>query len=200
MNEGAVPTPGPRDKVTFRLKNTDPNTTYGVVMKINGDSTIEHQALPALDCYKWVLAPGKKVTVNGFQTSDQKAEEFKVLPPAAAKEVNYGDNAGVFSLVVFREATPEEQTAFVRKDEQRNQEVKAISRGSVAAPGAQPPHSLMALQDALTVGADPAQSKEGKKGLIVAGQDTDSPVEHKDFVPFPREELSLVVRYYRPQE
>ncbi len=57
----------------------------------------------------------------------------------------------------------------------------------------------MALQDALTAVADPAQSKEGKKGLIVAGQDTDSPIEQKDFVPFPREELSLVVRYYQPR-
>ena len=200
IHEGVVPTPGPIDKVTFSLENTDPTTTYGVVLKINGESTIEHQTLPPLDCYKWVLAPKKKITINGFQRTNAKAEAFKVAAPAASKEMNYGDNAGVFSVVVFREATQEEQTAFVQKDEQHNQEVKAISRGSLATRGEQPPHSLMALQDALTAVADATQSHEGKKGLIVAGQDTDSPIEHKDFVPFPREELSLVVRYYQPGE
>ncbi len=200
IQEGVVPTPRTNDKVTFSLENTDPNTTYGVVLKVNGQSTIEHQTLPPLDCYKWVLGPKKKITINGFQRTNEKAEAFTVPAPAASKEINYGDNAGVFSLVVFREAAKDEQTAFVPKDEQRNQEVKAISRGSLTTRGEQPPHSLMALQDELTAVADPAQSHEGKKGLIVAGQDTDSPIEHKDFVPFPREELSLVVRYYQPGE
>ncbi len=198
IQEGSVPTPGLNDKVTFTLENNDPKTTYGVVLKINGESTIEHQTLPPLDCYKWVLAPGKKITIDGYQRSDQKAEAFKVLAPEASKDFNYGENTGVFSLVVFREATPKEQAAFVHKDEQHHQEVKAISRGSLATPDAQPPQSLLILQDALTAVADPAQSKEGKKGLIVAGPDTDSPIEHKDFVPFPREELSLVVHYYQP--
>ena len=135
INEGTVPTPGLNDKVTFTLENTDPETTYGVVLKINGDSTIDKQTLPPLDCYKWVLAPGKKITINGYQRSNQKAEEFKVLAPMASKDLNYGDNTGVFSLVVFREAAKEEQAAFVQKDEQHNQEVKAISRGSLATPG-----------------------------------------------------------------
>ncbi len=32
-----------------------------------------------------VLAPGKKITINGYQRSNQKAEEFKVLAPMASK-------------------------------------------------------------------------------------------------------------------
>jgi hypothetical protein len=201
IKAGAVETPKADDTVTFRLKNTDKNATYGVVLKVNGENTIEHQKLPALDCYKWVLEPGVEIVVDGFQKGNEKAQQFKVLPPEASKgdEINYGDNAGVFSLVVFRAAAKEED-AFVRNEEKRNQEVKAISRGSLISKVDQPPRSLKALQDELTAEADPTRSHEGQKGLIVAGKLSDSKIEHKDFTPYPREELSLVVRYYKPKK
>ena len=202
VKAGAVVTPKADDVVTFRLKNTDKNATYGVVLKVNGENTIEHQKLPAQDCYKWVLEPGVEIVVDGFQKGDEKAQQFKVLPPETSKgeEINYGDNAGVFSVVVFRGATKEEE-AFVVKEEKRKQDVKAISRGSLISKVDQPPKSLKALQDELTAEADPAKSShDGQKGLIVAGKVSDSKIEHKDFKPYPREDLSLVVRYYQPKK
>jgi hypothetical protein len=201
IDAGAVATPQKDDNVRFHLRNTDKSTTYGVVLKINGESTIEHQALPALDCYKWILKPGKEIDVDAFQKGDTKGEQFTVLPPAASREneVNFGDNAGVFSLVVFREANGDD-AAFAQSDEKRSQEIRPISKGSLASKKAdKPPRSLAALRDELTDEASPAKSSHGgEKGLIVGGPLGQSQIVHADFVPFPRPELSVVVHYYQP--
>ena len=80
--------------------------------------------------------------MEGFQTDDESAKRFKVLPPAESSKteaINYGDDkAGVFSLVVFR-AADKEDDAFVRNDEKSNLDVKAVSRGSLVTRGVQPP-------------------------------------------------------------
>jgi hypothetical protein len=199
IREGAVETPTADDSVSFHLKNNDPNTTYGVVLKINGESSIDRQKLAPLDCYKWVLAPGREIAIDGYQMDGESAKGFKVLAPTTSKtqETNYGDDAGVFSLVVFREAGKDD-AAVVRQDQKRDEEVKAISRGSLTTRGEQPPRSLKGLQDELTPAA---LSSAPSKGIIVP-EDKDHPskIDHVDFTPFPRPEWSLVVRYYQPQK
>ncbi|HVS40018.1 MAG TPA: hypothetical protein VMS17_30950 [Gemmataceae bacterium] len=200
IHEGAVDTPDKDDVVTFHLRNTDPKTTYGVVLKINGESTIDRQTLPPLDCYKWILSPGEEITIDGYQGEGDTAKGFKVLAPAASRgqAVNYGDDAGVFSLVVFRAADAEGDKAFVLGDEKHNQDVKAVSRGSLVTPGGdQPPQSLKALQDALTPST---LSNAAKKGIIVPDKEHPSKVKHVDFTPFPRPEWALEVRYYQPRD
>ncbi len=201
VRDGAVDTPDEDDVVTFRLKNNDPKMTYGVVLKINGESTIEHQTLPALDCYKWVLAPGEEITVDGFQGDNEVATGFKVLAPAAsrARAVNYGDNAGLFSLAVFRAAASDDDRALVTNDDKRNQDVKAVSRGSLVTPGGkQPEQSLKALQDALTVGD--GLSNAAKRGIIVPDKEHPSKIKHVDFIPVPRMDYAVELRYYQPKE
>ena len=206
IHDGVVETPRAGQTVQFRLKNVDPDkdSKYGVVLKVNGDSTIERQRLPAQDCYKWVLARGKEITLDGFQRADATADKFEVLPPAESreKEVNYGDNVGAISLVVFRAARTDDEKALAQNEAKRNQDVKAVSRGSLAykdgPAGAVPPDSLAALKNGLTLEADPTQKHDGQKGLIVAGPVIDSAIEPVPFVLYPREQLSLVVRYYTP--
>jgi hypothetical protein len=204
ISAGAVETPQANDAVAFHLINTDKENAYAVVLKINGENSIEHQTVPPLDCYKWILRPGKEIVVEGFQKGDNSEETFKVLPPESSKgeEINYGDNAGVFSMVVFREAKGKEDQAFVKDDEMRNQDVKAISRGSLSTKASEkPPLSLKALQGQLADEANPAKSShEGAKGLIVGGGPGHSEITHTDFTPFPRPELSVVLRYYQPHK
>ena len=201
VHDGAADTPGEDDAVTFRLKNNDLKATYGLVLKINGESTIDRQTLPPLDCYKWVLAPGEEITVDGFQGDGNTAKGFKVLAPAESKAraVNYADNAGLFSLTVFRSAESDGDRALASSDDKKNQDVKAVSRGSLGTPGGDhPPQSLKALQNALTVGD--ALTNAAKRGIIVPDKEHPSLVKHVDFVPYPRVEFAVELRYYEPKE
>jgi hypothetical protein len=101
-----VESPEPGKKITFTLKNNG-TRTLGVVLKLNGVSTIGQQKDESDKCRKWVIDPGKTYTIEGFYGSDGGKVDnylpFKVLvgEEARAKREELGDKAGRIEVDVF---------------------------------------------------------------------------------------------------
>lgn len=108
-----VAEPQQGQKVTLVLKRTEHATgRLAVVVKVNGENTLERQRLRDVECRKWVLEPGAApIPIEGYQIDQNHAERFEVLSDAlsASTEMNYGADVGMISMSVFREkgALPE---------------------------------------------------------------------------------------------
>lgn len=101
-----VPEPREGQKVELVLKRDGSRERFGVVLKVNGENTIDKQRLPDLKCRRWVLDPGDgPLTISGYQVNDKEFETFRVLsvPESKEREINYGADVGTITVTVFRE-------------------------------------------------------------------------------------------------
>jgi hypothetical protein len=107
--------PQDNQKVTFILKRkAQDSVRYGVVLKVNGENTLERQRLKDINCRKWILEPNSQpLVISGFQMADDSAQSFRVLSRADSKnrEVDYGDNVGTITMVVFRDTGASSEVA-----------------------------------------------------------------------------------------
>jgi hypothetical protein len=206
IRDGAVPTPEPGQHVVFRLKNTDAKYTYGVVLRVNGENTIEREQLASSrDSYKWVLDPGDEITVAGFQKGDKQAEEFSVAPVETSKQnaVRYGESAGTISMIVYRAAVKDDakDDVLVRKDDDRDVALKSLTRGNLAVTAARP-GDLKALKGELEKDskalADPKNTTRNCRGLLEPGVLIGSEVQKVPFQSLPEPATAVVVRYFKP--
>jgi hypothetical protein len=206
-----IPAPQTNQAVAFRLENTSTDTTYAVVLKINGKNSIFQEEKSALDCYKWILAPGKSVTVRGFQKNFKEHDPFKVLPPEVSERqrIHYGNNAGILQFVLFKQATSEDEVQLFEKTREQEkslesdtkaQELGIIGRGMEDAAKMVKPFQLKALQGQLRADLLKAQ-KDGAKGrgMLGAGDDTqNNPVTEEKVKLLPTPVLDVAIRYYKP--
>ena len=182
-----APEPSEGQKVAFRLTRDKSKTRYGVVLKVNGENTIEKQREPDLYCRRWVLGAGLgPVGVSAFQMSDTKFREFKVLSAAAAKarEVNYGADVGTITLTVFREGTGEE----VVDTDRASRNSRLVAKAHLPA---KTPDNYDALKAQLLADAD--------RGLIVDGEEKEgAKVKRVKFKADPTPVMSATIIYYKP--
>ena len=126
--------PKEKDAVSFRLENTDPKFLYAVVLKINGKNTLFGEDLEAGQCLKWILPPGAKLGILGFQEDDKSYREFKILSAKDSDEatVRYGDLAGMLRMIAYRGEQSEGRPSGDREErsEPRTTMLAAVSRGS----------------------------------------------------------------------
>jgi hypothetical protein len=205
VQNGAVREPKVDEKVELLLENMT-DDVYGVVLKINGENTIFREKFDAKDCYKWILKKKEKNYVTGFQETNDKWNEFRVLPyeESKANEVNYGPVMGTIQVTAFRGKLVDAKskppvTQPVKKEELV---VAAISRGAIqynedGNPAGIRPQTLGALKGKL-------QSREqvttGSKGLLGIGNQTEHPVNKVVFEADPAEAvMNYSIRYYRPK-
>jgi hypothetical protein len=161
-----APEPQSSDRVEFTLANPT-QETYGVVLLVNGESTLYQERSAPQACRKWVLGPESSITVKGFQTDANTVAPFSVLPPEQPipDGVRYGDHAGTFRLVVFAGSMgTEAQDLIAGKPIDANLMAIARTRGGTRPAGAKP-QSLKALQ------ADLRGRLEGgaTRGYVVKG-------------------------------
>jgi hypothetical protein len=199
VEKGTVPEPRQGQKVTFRLrhKNQD-DVTYGVVLKINGKNTIfpGEEEKNDLNCYKWILAPKDSARVTGFQKTLGSATQFVVASAAESKrdEVNYGEHAGTFTLVVFRAKDRDEGPVEALAQAGKDKNLAAISRGT--GPEVRP-GTLAALQAQLRT--PHSRHKPGQRGLVIGGDEVQKKVTQVDFTPYEFPVGVVNIRYYKPQ-
>lgn len=205
-----IPAPQTGQVVAFRLENTSADTTYAVVLKVNGKNSIYQEEKPAVDCYKWILEKGKSVTIRGFQMGLDERKNFEVLPPdeSERQRIHYGNNAGILQFVVFKQATTEDEVEFFEKAKEQEkalendtgaQELGIIGRGMEDAAKMQKPYQLRALQGQLRADLLKAQ-KEGAKGrgMLGAGDTEKNPVTEEKVKLLPTPVLDVAIRYYKP--
>jgi hypothetical protein len=189
------------DKVTFRLTNTDLKETYGVVLMINGLNTIFHEKGEPKDCFKWILKPKESIVVDGWQTKETKRAPFVVqaTQKSEADKMNYGDDPGTFTFVVFRARTPKEEEVLVKAELKRDANLTSISRGMVVNPGETRNRDLESLKSDLRQEAKEAAKTATSKGIIGWDKEVPAEVQRVDFKPCPKPELSVTIRYCDPK-
>ena len=179
------------EQVVFVLKRKTATDTqrYAAVLKVNGENTLGKQKIHDIQCRKWVLEPkDPPITIRGFQTTDKQAEAFRVLSKAESKgkEIDYGDDVGTISLVVFREQKgPVKPPSDLPSDDA--EDIAALTRSVFPA---KPAESVAALQ---------AQFRaDGSRGLIGEGQKIDSAVTTVKFEADATPVMSQTIIYYKP--
>jgi len=198
---GTVPEPKAGDRVRFRLENTSKSDIFGVVLKVNGENTIYHERFDDKDCMKWVLQPGEKAVVGGFQESDDTRTDFRVLSAKESEEsvVRYGDHTGTFQIAVFRGKLVEKKEPVKAEPPKLPEEeatIAAISRGSLPAGPNERANDLKSLQTKLR---ERDFHSAGSRGAIGEGNQSESKIKKVVFEADPP--LAIVkypIRYYTP--
>jgi len=103
-----VSCPNKGQPVVLYLTNTT-EKRLGVVLKVAGLSTYDQQMDDSINCRKWVILPGKRITIRGYY-SGEKAENvtpFAALDGEAAKKIisQVSERAQFIQVDVFREST-----------------------------------------------------------------------------------------------
>jgi hypothetical protein len=135
-------------RVELVVKRDAGKDRLGVVLKVNGESTLYHQKLPDAECMRWILDPGDgPLTIRGFQTDAKTLEKFRVLSVAESKEreVNYGEDVGTITMTVFRELKGEPKTPDLAEDVA---EIAAVSWAELPDKKADNYHALKARTSA----------------------------------------------------
>ncbi|HEX5272549.1 MAG TPA: hypothetical protein VFW33_18755 [Gemmataceae bacterium] len=89
-------------KVSFRCKNKT-SDKIGLVLFVNGKSTLQNQTDAPDDCRRWVLpADGKDRWIQGFTDEDDNERPLKVVAPGdAALKNELAEKLGLIEVVVF---------------------------------------------------------------------------------------------------
>jgi hypothetical protein len=195
--QAVVPEPQAGTELYFVLKHTGRDQKrYGVVLLVNGQNTLFQETGNPLQLRKWILDPGDKTVINGFQKTDWELAPFRVLSPEESRglEVNYKEHAGTFTFIVFQEKQGVAPPSLGPPPGAPGFDIlAALSRG--APPGDKRAGNLKSLQKSLLQKRAPA---EGSRGFVVEGGGrAKSEIQKVSFTPDPNPERSVTIRYYQ---
>jgi hypothetical protein len=179
-----VPEPAAGQRVEFVIAKDAKAPRYGVVLKVNGDNTLDKQRLPDVRCRKWIMTdPGETVTIRGYQLGTDRVETFRVLsaPESKAREVNYGADVGTITMTVFSEG--KEPAPDLAEDAA---EKTAVAAGELPA---EPSKSFDSLKAKLL--------EDANRGLIAEGAQVEGKVQVVKFTPAATPVMTLTVIYYK---
>ncbi|MGB7324003.1 MAG: hypothetical protein WBD31_03970 [Rubripirellula sp.] len=180
-----VAEPNTGQRVEISLTKDDSAKRYKVVLKVNGQNTLNKQQLPDAQCRKWILPnPGETTTVRGFQISDTEIEQFQVLSrdESAQRSIDYGSDVGTISITVFAEGK-----APVMELDEDAREADLVESATLPE---QPSANFGALKAKLLADAN--------RGLVVEGDRMSSAVRTLSFHADPTPIMSATVVYYKP--
>jgi hypothetical protein len=177
-----VSSPTPGQKVVFRLRNNSAQQV-GVVVRLNGISTFDEQKSDPERCQKWVINPGKFITIQGFYKLAGEADggkkkldvkPIKVLVGAEAKAAReaFADKAGLIEVDVFQEGNNEEE-----------QSLAVSARGLPPSKERKARESYVSLRDAMIKSAGLKRSLVAKREILVPDTETTEKSEVQE-VPF----------------
>ncbi|MBO0700455.1 MAG: hypothetical protein J2P46_18805, partial [Zavarzinella sp.] len=179
-----VPEPAPGTRVEFVIAKDGNAQRYGVVLKVNGENTLDKERSPDARCRMYVLTrPQETVLVRGYQLGTDRVETFRVLsaPESKASEVNYGTDVGTITLTVFPEGKP--AAPDLSEDAA---EKSAIAKAELPA---EPSDNFDALKAKLL--------QDANRGLIVEGKQVAGKVQVVKFTPAVTPVMTLTVIYYK---
>ena len=174
-----------------RRKQAD-GQRYGVLIRVNGENTLYRQRIPDTKAALWILeADSSAFSVRGFQTDSGTREAFRVLSDTESKqrEVDYGRDVGMISLVVYREG--QRQPGFLSDKE----EVIA-AQSQVTLPN-ESPKTLGKLTQRLFAQFN---NSGGTRGLLGSGQSENATVDTTTFNRNPMPVMATSIRYYDPSK
>ena len=186
----AEPREGQSIGFVVRRKGSD-RSRLGVVLKVNGENTLNRQKSPDAQCLKWVFEPTlTEFGVYGYQLDDNTSQQFRVLSQAEsqAREMDYGEFVGTIAISVFREETaPPVPSPTLLADD--GEDFAILTRGAFPP---KTPANLGALKAQL--------SQIASRGLIAEGTRVDLKVDNVKFKSDSLPIMSATIRYYHPQD
>ena len=192
--EFSVPTPQKGQTVTFNLVNTT-QEKIGVVVKVNGESTLGQDINEDAQCQKWILQPGKNYSLRGFYSqTDNTVTIFKVLDDeeSAARLAEWNGSrprAGFIDIAVFRENPDGPEMVFGRNPNGalRGQPAGKSSRAVTAKDAVEQVKANLKQGDGKT-----------KRGLIVQGDQKENVKLQEDNMKNATQMFNMQINYYRP--
>jgi len=184
-----VPEPKEGQKVELHLRRDGTKERYAVVLKVNGENTLDRQRLPDLSCRKWVLGPGEgPYGIVGFQVGNEAIDLFRVasVGESQQREVNYGADVGTITMTVFREQKgPAPKPKLIDEAALNETVVKKVVDLAEA------PKNYSALKAQLL--------EDANRGLLVEGERKDSKIAIALIEPDPSPIMALTIVYYNPR-
>jgi hypothetical protein len=174
-------------EVSLGLKCVAKVGRFGVVLKVNGESTQWRERLPDFYCNPWVLEAGEgPYRLHGYAISDDKSVAFRVASAAESKalEMDYGADVGTITMTVFRELVPRKKTGMDLKDLDAPL-VKVVEKAADVEEAA----DLSVLKANLL--------KDANRGVITAGKGFASKIERVRFTPDPDPVMAVTLIYYK---
>jgi hypothetical protein len=171
--------------VVFGLKRDAGKEKYGVVLKVNGENTLEKERLPDLSCKKWILYPGLGPwQIDGYYVG-KTVEFFRVASEAESQQraFHYGPDVGTITMTVFREQKGKVREGILDDDAQYETVVKKVTELKDR------PNNYNALKAQLLADAN--------RELIVGGKIGSSDVEVVHFTADPNPIMSVTIVYYQ---
>jgi hypothetical protein len=179
-----VPEPAVGQRVEFVIAKDAKDQRYGVVLKVNGENTLDKQRLPDARCRMWVMTnPEETVTIGGYQLGTDRVETFRVLsaPESKVREVNYGADVGTVTMTVFPEGkAPAPDLA------EDAAEKAAVAKAELPA---EPSKSFDSLKAKLL--------EDANRGLIAEGAQVEGKVQKVKFTPAATPVMTLTIVYYK---
>ena len=189
-----IPTAKVGQKVKFRLTRDNGKDVYGVVLKVNGESTYHKQKGPDLECTRWIMKPGSGgFTLSAFRLPGDKKAEFKVLSvrESAKLAMSYGEDSGTISLAVFKQRKAE---LAGHDPSDRDYQKETIVRKAKVPDGVPESYGALVAQ----IEEEGTRSLE-EGGLIGSGPVTDADkLKTFKFDPDPNPIMNLTIVYYKP--
>lgn len=198
ITNGMIQEPEADDDVSIVIENPTEHT-FAVLVRVNGLNTIFPEK-PGLDprlAHKWILKPGEKQVIDGFQTDDTSFTGFKVLTPKESKadEVNYGNDVGTIQIVSFiGEVVDTDPEKILTVAAEKDIEKINITRGTLTFGDGAMPMTLEELQGHLK---DTGKMFDGKeRGLIVKGNVMGKKEVKRFYFRNEAEAQNATIRYY----
>jgi len=175
----------------------------GLVLMVNGTSTLYEQQGEPSKCLAWVLDPGRQYMIKGYQQDNQTFKPFRVLSSADSAAAPYNKNTGLIQFHLFRSGAPGGAKSITGKDasskddttgQSMNISLRGLSRASLVKSGHT--RSLAALQQAYGVHS---RSSRHNRGLIDVDSNLSEGAIQNDEVKNPVYIQSIAVRYYKPK-
>jgi hypothetical protein len=184
--------PTEQQKVILVVKRKGPGAPrLGVVLKVNGISTLYKQKSPDAQCTPWILEPRlNEFGIRGYQVDKDTLEPFRVLSQAESKtkELDYGEFVGTISVSVFKEQTTT-PTPAPRTDGLDDEDFAVLTRSTFPK---KTPANLSAMKAQL--------GQIATRGLIDFGPEERSGIDIAPFTADPLPIMSGTIRYYQPQD
>lgn len=193
LGEMKVDEPKAGDEVSFQITNTT-SAKIGVVVKVNGESTLGQDTAEDAACQKWILEPNKPYALKGFYTyPENKVAKFKVLSDedSAARMAEWAGSrprAGYIDVTVFTSGVASEDLTFGR------------TLRSLGPSHGKHPHPKTAAQARSLVDEHTKShsTKAKKRGLVVASDQKEDAHLTEDSLDNMTATFQLQINYYKP--
>jgi hypothetical protein len=198
LGEMRVDEPKAGDSVSFVITNTT-QAKIGLVVKVNGESTLNQDTAEDSACQKWIIQAGETRSLQGFYSApDYKLSRFKVLSDedSAARMAEWSGGrprAGYIDVTVF---TPGVEDPTAAEDEMA---FGRTLRGLSGSHGkAHHPKTAREARSLVDEHAKSHGSKKKKRGLIVASDQKEETNLKEEHLETTTATFQLQINYYRP--